>query len=110
MGIGSDAHISRSEQKVLNQSFDTTFKVIAFEMLGYDGQSMVRQEADDMQVKVVEDSGYTYFCKAQVGTAEATAKWKVFRLDSTGNKVYADGDSNFDNTASDPTALSYSYS
>jgi hypothetical protein len=62
------------------------------------------------QLKVVESGGYTYVCMATVGTAVASALWRIFRVDSTGNLLYADGNQNYDNVATDPTLLSYSYS
>lgn len=101
--------IHESEQEVLNQSFDLVFKVLATLGLGYDGQNVVRQEANDQQTKLVESGEYLYICKSAVGTAEATAKWKIFRIDSLGSKVYADGNANYDNVATDPTALTYTY-
>lgn len=106
----SSPDIKRSEQYVLNNSFDEEFKVLAFESLGFDGTNLTRQEADDIQVKIVEAGGYTYICKAAAGTSEATSAWKVFRLDSSGNKMFADANARYDNTASDPTILTYSYS
>lgn len=101
--------VNRSEQGVLNWSFDEVFRVLAVMSLGSDGQNAIRQDADDQQMKIVSSGGYTYICKAAVGTAEASALWKIFRLDSNGSKMYADGNANYDNIASDPTALTYSY-
>ena len=98
-----------SEQNILNTSFDPDFGVLVVEGLGYDGSNLQRTNADNLQIKVVESGSYTYFCFAAPGTAEATAGWRAFRLDSTGNLLYADGDANYDNVATDPTALSYSY-
>lgn len=65
-----------------NMSFDEDFHTYVYEGLGYDGQNLTRNEASDLQLKVVESGGYTYICKSAVGTAEATAKWKIYRLDS----------------------------
>ena len=93
-----------------NSSFDKVLQVNAYLPLGFDGQNLVRQEADDQQMKLVESGSYIYTCLAGVGTTEATAKWKVFRVDATGNLMYADANSNYDNVATDPTVLSYSYS
>lgn len=98
-----------TEQNMGNTSFDEDFGVNAVETLGYDGSNLVRSESDDIQTKVVESGGYTYICKAAVGTAENAAGWKIFRIDTAGSKMYADGDANYDNVASDPTGLSYSY-
>lgn len=105
----SYSDIVRSEQTLLKRSIDDEFEVLATEGLGYDGQSLQRLNADNLQIKVVESGGYTYFCFAKPGTTEATAKWRVFRLDSTGNLLYADGNANYDNAATDPTALNYTY-
>lgn len=99
-----------SEQNIQNASFDREFGVSTVEQLGYDGQNMVRQPAEDMQQKVVTSGDYTYICKAAVGTAEATEKWKIFRVDGDGNIMYADADANYDNAATDPTTLTYNYS
>lgn len=75
-----------------------------------DGVGAKRVMDVDQQIKIVESGGYTYVCFANVGTPEATAEWKVFRVDSTGNKMYADANCKYDNVASDPASLTYSYS
>jgi len=62
------------------------------------------------QIKIVEDSGYTYVCFATVGTAVASAAWKIFRADATGNILYASADDGYIHVATDPTALTYVYS
>lgn len=103
----SDIHLS--EQNIQNWSFDEEFKVLAVELLEYDGANLVRKQSDTRQSKIVESGGYTYICYAPVGTAEATEGWQIFRVDATGNKMYADGDANYDNAASDPASLTYSY-
>ena len=61
-------------------------------------------------IKLTESGNYIYIAYAPPGTAEATAGWKVMRLDTTsGLKItYADGDVDFDNVATDLTSLSYS--
>jgi hypothetical protein len=39
---------------------------------------------------IYESGGYTYLCKAAVGTARSTEAWRVLRItDSTGDGVYA---------------------
>jgi len=63
----------------------------------------------DFQTKITLDGADTYIAHALVGTAEATAGWKAFKLDANGSKMYADGDANYDNVATDLTALTYSY-
>jgi len=64
----------------------------------------------DFNQEIQESGGFTYIATAAVGTALASAAWKARRIDSTGTTLYADGDANFDNIATDLTALSYSYS
>lgn len=95
---------------IQNLGFDKDFQIPIVHPIGYDGQNMVRGEADDLQTKILTSGDYTYICKAAVGTPEATAKWKIYRIDSAGSKMYADGNADFDNVATDPTALTYSYS
>jgi len=92
-----------------NSSFDKDLQVNVSLPVGYDGENLVKQEAGDQQIKIVESGGYTYVCKSAVGTAEATAKWKVFRVNDSG-VMYADANSEYDNIATDPTLLSYAYS
>ena len=62
--------------------------------------------------KIVVATVYTYICLAEPGTAEASALWSISRIEDlgSGNSVitWADGNSKFDNVATDPTALSYS--
>lgn len=67
----------------------------------------VSNGSDNLASKVIESGGYTYIAKAAPGTTEATAKWKAYRYDSNGTKTYADGNSNFDNVATDLTSLTY---
>lgn len=61
-----------------------------------------------LAVKITQSGGYTYIGEAVPGTAQATAAWRCQRIDSTGTTIWADGNGNFDNVATDLTALSYS--
>lgn len=98
-------------EHIANKSFDKTTQMNAVQGLGFDGTTdLQRQVADNLQIYAVDDGTYNYFCFAAVGTALATAKWMIFRIDSTGNKIYADADAEFDNVATDPTLLNYVYS
>jgi prepilin-type processing-associated H-X9-DG protein len=105
------AHTSRdnTEQDVLNAAFDDEFQVLKVRSYGSDGQNLQSAMADNLQIKAVEDGGYTYFCFAAPGTTEATAKWKCYRLDGTANLLYADGNASYDNVATAPETLSYTY-
>jgi len=64
----------------------------------------------DYAIKITEDGDYTYIAFANPGTAEATEAWKALKIDeSTGFKLtWANGDQNYDNSATDLTSLSYS--
>lgn len=101
--------VHATSQYTDNSSFDSEFGVYAYEGLGYDGSRLQRLDADNLQIYSVASGGYTYFCFSRPGTALATAGWKIFRLDSNANLMYADANANYDNVATDPTALSYSY-
>ena len=65
--------------------------------------------------KVTVSGGFTYIGEAFLpGTKyasralhEAAADWRAKRLDSSGSAIYADGNENFDNIATDLTALSF---
>lgn len=61
-------------------------------------------------MKMTESGDYTYIAYAPAGTAESAASWQCFRIDEgSGFKItWADSNVNFDNVATDLTALSYS--
>ena len=97
-------------EHIANKSFDKSTQMNAIHTLGYDGTTnLQRQNADNLQIYAVNSGGYDYFCFAAVGTALATAKWQIFRIDSAGSKVYADGDAEFSKVATNPASLNYSY-
>ena len=101
---------ARSEQYIDNLSFDEELGLSAVETVVFDGVGLKREISKNLQTKVVTSGGYVYVCRARVGTALATAKWLVYRIDqSTGSKMFADGNDDFDNVATDPTVLTYSY-
>lgn len=98
------------EQYMQNTSFDEDFGVNAVETLGYDGQSLQRSMADAMSLKVTTVGDITYLGLAAAGTTEATAKWQARKIDTSSGVFisFADGNANFDNVATDLTALTYS--
>lgn len=99
-----------SEQYILNNIYEQVLKAIAVVGVGWDGVSSQLPMADSLAVKVTENGSVTYIGTAAPGTAEATAKWRCFKVDETTGAVitWADGNSNFDNTAEDLAALTYS--
>lgn len=101
----------KSVQEIDNLSFDTTHNVRVVEMLGYDGQSVQRVNAQNMATKITVVGDITYIGMASVGTTEATNKWQCRKILTSGGTTtitWADGDAAFDNSATDLTALSYS--
>jgi len=60
-------------------------------------------------IKITESGNYTYIGKAPAGSAQASAVWQIFRIDETIGLVilWCDGDSLFNNIASDMTILNY---
>lgn len=110
MAITRPSQAKHSEQNVLNDSFDEEFGVSTVQPLGFDGVSLQRALADSMAIKVTVDGTTTYAGFAAPGTAQSTAKWQALKIDSSSGTIvtYADGNSNFDNVATDLTSLSYS--
>ena len=99
-----------SEQNILNDSFDEDFGVSTIQGLGYDGVNLQRSIADSLATKVTVSGSVTYIGISAPGTAQDTAKWQCKKIDETSGTVitWADGDANFDNVATDLTALTYS--
>lgn len=57
------------------------------------------------------DSNTSYVGEAMPGTATTSPSWRIFKLTTSGSvtsKIYADGDTNFDNIWSLRASLSYS--
>jgi len=85
-------------------------------------QDIIREAYDDsnkalktrgdspMATKITVVGSITYVAIAQVGSPQATPVWQCKKIDETTGTVitWADGNANFDNVATDLTALSYS--
>ncbi len=60
---------------------------------------------------IVDDTttaGFTYVCKAVIGTASSAASWQIVKIpDGTTPSLWADSNENFDNIADNRAALSY---
>lgn len=103
--------IERTPQNVQNWSFDNEFKVLAFLGLDYDGASLHRAISKLVAKKITVDGDDTYIGIAPPGTTQATAAWQCKKISVSGNDTtitWADGDTSFDNVATDLTALTYS--
>lgn len=51
--------------------------------------------------------GYTYIADAIPGSLSSTAVWRIKQIDSGGTSLWADGNANFDNVASDMLTKTY---
>lgn len=96
-----------TEQHVLNAGYDEEFGLVAVTTVGYDGQNMVRQRADDVTVRY-DPAGYVG--RAPAGSVESDPVWQIQRLDTSSGVVltFADGNSNYDNIWDDRASLAYS--
>jgi len=74
------------------------------------GQPFKFTDSVNYATKITESGSYTYIAWANPGSLEGTACWKVMRIDdSTGMVItWADGDTKFNNKATDLTTLTYS--
>lgn len=74
------------------------------------GQPFKFIDSVNYAIKITVDGVYTYIATANPGTAESANKWKALRIDETDGMVltWADGDTEFNNSATDLTALDYS--
>lgn len=70
----------------------------------------ILQQREDILRYDVASSTITYVGYAAPGSSAASAVWKIFRLDTTSGivKLYADGNTNYDNVWNSRAGLSYS--
>jgi len=57
---------------------------------------------------VVSSSGYTFTMYASAGSLSGDNNWRIQREDSVGTRMWADGNTNFDNIASNFSHITYS--
>ncbi len=95
-------------QNVLNNVYDDDNKALAIIGYGSNGVNTVANDSDNLAIAVQTSGSDTYVGEAAPGTALATAKWKAYKVDVGGNLTFADGNSSYDNVATDLTALTYS--
>lgn len=111
--INTDTYtpVKKSEQNIANLSFDQEYQMSAVIPAGYDGKGLQRTTADALAMKITEDTPDTYIAIAAPGTQQSEAKWQVKKITVSGADTiftWADGDAEFDNVATDLTALTYS--
>lgn len=98
-----------SEQNVLNNVYEQALKALAVLTVGYDGVTSQIPLADSLAVKITESGSIKYIGLAAPGTAQSSATWQAFKVDKTTGTIitFADSNANFDNVATDLTALTY---
>lgn len=74
----------------------------------FDGNGEYQLVLDNYARKVTVDGTDTYIAWALPGTLQAAAEWRACKIDTDGTRTWADGNGDFDNVATDLTALSYS--
>lgn len=64
----------------------------------------------EFAMKVTTSGSITYLALAKPGTAQSSAAWQARKIDATTGAVitWADGDTEWNNVATDLTALTYS--
>lgn len=98
------------EQYMQNTSFDEEFGVNTVETLEYSGNALKRSQSKLLAFKITESGTTTYVACAPTGSAQSSAVWQAKKIDESSGTVitWADGNSDFDNIATDLTALTYS--
>lgn len=107
----SYSNTRRTSQSILNDSFDEEYRVLNTAQVESDGTNLIRKQSSLVAMKVTESGSDTYVAIAPIGTAQATAGWQAKKITVSGADTtitWCDGNANFDNVATDLTALSYS--
>lgn len=100
-----------SEQTILNRSYDRGTSALGTENLSYDGSGNLQRDiSKNVATKITTSGNITYIAKATIGSLQSAAVWQAKSVDSTTGVIitWADGNANFDNIATDLTALTYS--
>ena len=58
---------------------------------------------------IISNATYTYSMWAPAGSLSANNVWRVSRTDNGGSRMWADGNTNFDNIASNYSILTYTF-
>lgn len=100
-----------TSQNILNNSYNEELESLVVVPAGYDGSEEAKLVlSDSLAMKVTVVGAVTYVALAAPGSVQSDAVWQVKRIDETTGTVitFADGDAEFNNVASDLTALDYS--
>jgi len=114
MSANKNPH-ARTSQEMDNLSFDDTYNQNTQLMLGEDGATLRKVAVNtdgtlktpELTLRAYNDGTYDYIAEAQPASATSAAVWRIIRVDSSGNIIYADGDTNFDNIADNYSSISY---
>ena len=103
----------KSEQSVLNNSYDELFQILAFMNVEWDGgNGLFRKQSSNVAMRLdnTTTANTIYIGKAPIGSVTSGAVWQIFKLDTSSGliKTWADGDSAFDNVWNNRASLSYS--
>jgi len=72
------------------------------------GNILSTYDTQKYALQIQTDATYTYIAEALPGTAISSALWRAKRvITATGITTWADGDSNFDNIATNLAGLNY---
>ena len=110
--------IEKSEQEVLNKSFDRVYDALAVELLveNSSNNALVRLNETNFgasptyesYVDTTTDTNLVYLGKATPGTATSSASWQIKRYNkSAGHMSFADDVTTFTKTWDNRTSYSY---
>lgn len=106
----------KSEQEVLNKSFDREYNVLVVHPLAYNratnAMESIKTEGDVYSMKIDElADGTVYVGKALAGSATSSSVWQIKKISVSGTVTtiaWADGNQEFDNSWDNRALLSYS--
>jgi hypothetical protein len=108
----SAPYTGNSEQSVLNQAFDETYKVLLVSPVVFNGQAMVSPSSSLVATRLDDTttSNVTYVGVAAPASLTSATSWQVKKIDETTGMVitWADGNTNFDNVWDNRASLTYS--
>ena len=100
--------VKRTSQYIDNLSFDETYEEATVLTVEEDPNgTLKRKVTEDLTSRIYTAGGYTYIAEATPGSLTSVAVWRMSRIDSSGNELYADSNANFDNVADDYVSLTY---
>lgn len=101
-----------TEQAVLNDARDESFDPapLIVQSNEFDGENLLKKQTDLVAMKVTKGTGVTYIGIAPIGSSQSDPVWQCHLITVSGNDTvftWADSNANFDNIATDLTALTY---